>query len=123
MKTIKSRVDVLNTPPPAGVITPYVDVRLEKETYTEDGRILQRMVQKTVCNSDLMDKFKVSDFCTENLLAIGATDHFKPMSSLPTSDIDTALAAMDKLSQLPSSVPSDAPASPSSSVSEPSKPE
>lgn len=76
------------------------EVVLVKEDLEIDGRILKRTVEKTVNPSDNFRHFSADQFTTENLLAIGATDHFRPLASLPTSDVDSALDAMDRASAM-----------------------
>ena len=94
---LKKRCERLQEILPADVVPVQEEIVLVKENVEVDGRILQRSVEKTVDPSERMSKFKAQDFATENLIAIGAVDHFKPIGSIRTGDIDVALEAMENL--------------------------
>ena len=73
-----------------------VDVVFSREQITENGRIISRLVQKTVDRQECSKGTNYLDYCLENQIAIGA-DGLKSPVFLGSSDVDSTLGKLDAI--------------------------
>lgn len=71
-----------------------VDFVFVREQKTENGRIVSRLVEKTVDRQELSKGTNFLDYCLENQIAIGA-DGLRTPVFLGSSDIDSTLSSLD----------------------------
>lgn len=67
------------------------------EKVTENGRIVNRSVVKTVNRSEALKAFKVTDFCLENQIAVGS-DGLNKYITLSGVSLDKVCSKFDSMS-------------------------
>lgn len=73
------------------------DVCGEENELSDDGKIVKKAVKKMFDPVKEMNKFKVNDFCMENMIATGAVQNLKPVK-LVGADVDDVIDEIEKAS-------------------------